>query len=67
MKTRLLVALAAFLINGVAQADPATDFRKLINRPKVPLAPVVEVPCIAMQSFRWELENNFWQARISSV
>jgi hypothetical protein len=27
----------------------------------------VAVPCIGVQSFRWALENNLWQSRVSTI
>ena len=27
----------------------------------------VAIPCISVQSFRWALENNAWQARVGTI
>ncbi len=62
LETRSDVDASRIGLTGISKGGIETYMTTAID-PRVKVA----VPCIAMQSFRWELDNNSWQARISSV
>ncbi len=62
LETRSDVDSSRIGMTGISKGGIETYMTTAVD-PRVKVA----VPCIAMQSFRWELDNDSWQARISSV